>query len=65
MKVVVNDTAHEVSAKTLAALIDELGYSGARIATALNGRFVPKATRDETPLEEGAQIEIVAPMQGG
>lgn len=65
MQIMVNDEAHEVSARTLAALIDELGYSGARIATALNGRFVPVTQRAETLLADGAQVEIVAPMQGG
>ncbi|MCX2560285.1 sulfur carrier protein ThiS [Acetobacter farinalis] len=65
MQIMVNDEAHEVSARTLAALIDELGYSGARIATALNGRFVPVTQRAETLLPDGAQVEIVAPMQGG
>ncbi|GAN68873.1 sulfur carrier protein ThiS [Acetobacter orleanensis] len=65
MQIVVNDEVHEVSAKTLAALIDELGYSGARIATAMDGSFVPVPSRGNTLLRDGARIEIVAPMQGG
>lgn len=65
MKIVVNDEVHEVSATTLAALIDELGYGGARIATAMNGSFVPVPLRGKTELNDGAQVEIVAPMQGG
>ncbi|CEF55714.1 sulfur carrier protein ThiS [Acetobacter ghanensis] len=65
MKIIVNDEAQEVSARTLAALIDELGYAGARIATALNGHFVPKTARADTLLDAGARVEIVAPMQGG
>ncbi|MBO1324090.1 sulfur carrier protein ThiS [Acetobacter sp. TBRC 12305] len=65
MKLVVNDETHEVSARTLAALIDELGYSGARIATALDGVFVPAPQRERTPIIEGMRVEIVAPMQGG
>lgn len=65
MKIVVNDEVHEVSATTLAALIDELGYGGARIATAMNGSFVPVPLRSKTELNDGAQVEIVAPMQGG
>ena len=35
------------------------------VATALNGAFVPKRLRAETPLREGDRIEIVAPRQGG
>ena len=65
MKLVVNDETHEVSARTLAALIDELGYGGARIATALDGLFVPATQREKTPLADGMRVEIVAPMQGG
>ncbi|MBS0959549.1 MULTISPECIES: sulfur carrier protein ThiS [Acetobacter] len=65
MKIMVNDEAHDVRATTLAALVEELGYGGARIATALNGGFIPLARRGETALHEGARIEIVAPMQGG
>nr|WP_298796756.1 sulfur carrier protein ThiS [uncultured Acetobacter sp.] len=65
MQIVVNDDVHEVSAKTLAALIDELGYGGARIATAMDGSFVPVPQRAQTVLRDGARIEIVAPMQGG
>ncbi|GAN71242.1 sulfur carrier protein ThiS [Acetobacter syzygii] len=65
MKIIVNDQAQEVSASTLAALIDELGYAGARIATALNGQFVPKTARAHAALDAGARVEIVAPMQGG
>ncbi|MFT8674820.1 MAG: sulfur carrier protein ThiS [Acetobacter sp.] len=65
MKLVVNDETHDVSAHTLAALIDELGYGGARIATALDGLFVPAVQRAQAVLAEGMRVEIVAPMQGG
>lgn len=65
MKITVNDETQDVSAKTLAGLIDELGYAGTRIATALNGHFVPKAEREGAVLAMGARVEIVAPMQGG
>ena len=65
MKITVNDETQEVSATTLAGLIDELGYGSARIATALDGHFVPKAERLRATLAAGARVEIVAPMQGG
>ncbi|BBC78512.1 thiamine biosynthesis protein [Acetobacter orientalis] len=65
MKIVVNEQEHNVSATTLAALIDELGYGGARVATALNGDFVPVTHRKDALLKDGVKIEIVAPMQGG
>lgn len=64
MKIILNGDEHEVSAATLAAALDELGYQGA-FATALNGRFVPQAQRSSTPLAPEDRLEVVAPMQGG
>lgn len=64
MKVTVNGSPQTITADTLAKALDELGYGGARVATALNGAFVP-ATARATPLAEGDQIEILAPRQGG
>ncbi len=64
MKVTVNGSPHSIASATLAAALDELGYGGTRVATALNGAFVPATARDR-PLAEGDQIEILAPRQGG
>ncbi len=64
MKIVLNGTAREVAATTLAGLLDESGFSG-RVATAVNEGFVPASQRAEVILNEGDRIEIVAPMQGG
>jgi sulfur carrier protein len=49
----------------LAALIERKGYGGMTVAVARNGGFVPKTAHQSTLLEEGDDIEIVAPMQGG
>ncbi|MCE0742623.1 sulfur carrier protein ThiS [Acetobacter sicerae] len=65
MNILVNDEAREVTAATLAALVDELGLKGARIATAVDGDFVPASRRSHLTIAEGMKIEIVAPMQGG
>ena len=66
MQIMVNDQHHEVTAPTLAAVLAELGYAAtARVATALDGRFVPAAQRAATALHDGARVEILAPMQGG
>lgn len=65
MKILVNGIAHEVAASTLAAALDELGYRGRVIATALNGGFIPATARSSTALSDGDKVEIVAPMQGG
>ena len=52
-------------AETLADLLEEKGYNGAVVATALNGTFLPKGLRAATPLADGDAVEVVAPMQGG
>ena len=65
MRIEVNGTEREVTAPTLHAALAELGWSDARVATALNGAFVPKGVRGETLLKEGDRLEVLAPMQGG
>ncbi len=65
MKIDVNGTAHEVTATTLEAALQELGWGEARVATALNGDFVAKSARAQTPLRDGDRLEVLAPMQGG
>jgi len=65
MKIEVNGEACEVTGTTLAAALDELGWGEARVATALNGEFVPKGARDTTALTAGDRLEVLAPMQGG
>ena len=61
----VNGDTIETAAPTLASLLAELGYGDAKVATALNGDFVPAARRGQTPIAAGDRIEIVAPRQGG
>jgi sulfur carrier protein len=65
MKVILNGEPHDISARTLAAALDETGFSAARVATALNGTFVPACARPDTRLAEGDRVEVLAPMQGG
>ena len=65
MKLVVNGVAQEIAADTLAAALAKLDYGEAKVATALNGAFVPARQRGETAVREGDRIEIVAPRQGG
>lgn len=65
MQIMLNGTPTEVQADTLAAVLDELGYGDAKVATAVNESFVPAAMRGETALAPGDRIEIVAPRQGG
>jgi sulfur carrier protein len=65
MRILVNGASHEVGAADLSAALEELGYGGAVIATALNGQFVPAADRQGARLTEGDELEVLAPMQGG
>ncbi len=65
MKIIVNGQSLEVTATLLDAALGELGYGDARVATALNGEFVPKPSRAATRLGNGDRLEILAPMQGG
>ena len=61
----VNGEPRELAATTLAEALTALDYADAVVATALNGDFVPKRKRAETPIVGGDRIEIVAPRQGG
>jgi sulfur carrier protein len=65
MKITVNGKSVDVRGGTLAALLDELGYGGKRVATAVNEDFVPAAKRETHELADGDRVEIVAPRQGG
>jgi sulfur carrier protein len=65
MRLVVNGVEQEIAADTLAAALLRLDYGEAKVATALNGEFVPARRRGETALRDGDRVEIVAPRQGG
>jgi sulfur carrier protein len=65
LRISVNGETRETGARTLAELCAALGYGEMKIATALNGDFVPAARRAQTPLTPSDRVEIVAPRQGG
>jgi sulfur carrier protein len=65
VKLVVNGEPRDVRAATLAEALQSLDYGEARVATALNGEFVPARARAGTRLKTGDRIEIVSPRQGG
>ena len=65
MKLTSNGEPRNIEATTVADALAVEGLAEARVATALNGRFVPTADRAATALEAGDALEIVAPMQGG
>lgn len=65
MRILVNGASREVSAADLPGALEELGYGGAVIATAVNGEFVAAPERQAARLTDGDRIEVLAPMQGG
>jgi sulfur carrier protein len=65
MKLVVNGEPQELPAATLSEALQSLDFGDAKVATALNGEFVPARAREATPLKDGDRVEILAPRQGG
>ena len=65
MKVLLNGESFATEAATLDELCASLGFAEAKIATAVNGSFVPASNRGAKQLAPADEIEIVAPRQGG
>lgn len=65
IELVVNGRKAESTARTLAALLEEQELSTTKVATALNGKFVPEARRATTALGGGDRVEVVSARQGG
>jgi thiamine biosynthesis protein ThiS len=53
------------SPHTIAALIDEMGLTGKRIALERNGDIVPRSTFPTQQLSDGDRLEIVVAVGGG
>jgi sulfur carrier protein len=65
LQILVNGKRLTTDANSLDDLCRALGFTDAKIATAVNGAFVAATARARTPLTEADEIEIVAPRQGG
>ena len=65
MKLTINGEPKEIEAATVAEALAALDLAEARVATALNGQFVPAPQRAEAALSPGDSLEILSPMQGG
>lgn len=50
---------------TVAALLQDMGLTGKRLAVERNGEIVPKSRHAETLLSEGDKLEIVVAVGGG
>ena len=49
----------------LKQMLEMLGYEPKSIAVAINGQFIPKHQYSTFQIAEEAEIEVLAPMQGG
>ena len=65
ISITVNATPHTLRAGSLAEVLVALEYGGQKVATALNGDFVPERMRSDTPVKDGDTIEILSARQGG
>lgn len=66
MNIIINGEEKSLKAPlNIQDLLSGEGYGDMMIAVARNGTFVPKEKYSDTNIEDGDQIEIVAPMQGG
>jgi sulfur carrier protein len=65
MRVIVNGEPRDINSARVDGLLSELDYEGTHFAIALNFDVLPKSRWAETPLNNGDEIEIITPRQGG
>ena len=65
MNIVLNGEDCRLESARLDRALEELGYTAAHIATAVNGEMVPREARTEVELTEGDRLEVLAPLPGG
>lgn len=61
----INGEVVATTAGTLQDLLIEAGYGDVKVATAVNGIFVPLRARANQTLDAGDHIEVVSARQGG
>ena len=64
-EIVLNGRTVMSAAATVSVLLAEQGYRGLKVATAVNGEFVPERARDTTGVRAGDSVEVVSARQGG
>ncbi|MEN9438076.1 MAG: sulfur carrier protein ThiS [Pseudomonadota bacterium] len=65
VSIVVNGATQNTTAQNLAQWVYAQGVVSEAVATALNGQFVPRSLRAQTPLCEGDTILTFQPIVGG
>jgi thiamine biosynthesis protein ThiS len=65
MRIQVNGDTRDVTARTVLALVEELGFDVRKVAVERNLSIVPRSLHSETALAEGDRIELVQFVGGG
>ncbi len=66
MQIIINGQNQTVESDiTLAALLQQAGLAGKRLAVEVNENIVPKSQHAETVVTEGDKIEIIHAIGGG
>ena len=65
MTIRLNGATHELTAKTVDELLTDLGYDSRFVAVAVNKNCVRRSAFGATPLCDGDEVEVLAPMAGG
>ena len=65
MNITLNGESRRLDGPSVQDALEQIGLGAAKVATALNGAFLPAASRATTTLKDGDALEVVAPMQGG
>ena len=65
MRIQVNGDTRQVAARTILALVEELGFDVRKVAVERNLTIVPRSLHADTALEEGDRIELVQFVGGG
>ena len=65
MRIQVNGDTREVTAQTVLALVEELGFDVRKVAVERNLAIVPRSLHAETALADGDRIELVQFVGGG
>lgn len=61
----INGENTDASGKSVAELLEALGYFQQRVAVELNEEIVPKAMYSETFVKDGDSVEVVRFVGGG
>jgi len=66
MKIVINGQERALGAPvTVAALLDELGMAGKRVAVEVNQEIVPRSRHADYTLNDQDRVEVVFAIGGG